>query len=375
MKKTLPGSTIGIIGGGQLGQMMTIAAKYMGYKVAVLDPDEKAPAMSLCDYPIIAAYGSLEGLKKLGEKSDVVTYEFENIDVSGLEKVHEGLFIPQGLKTVTITQNRWLEKEKLKDLGLSVVPYHLVKSLKDLEEGIVKLGYPLVLKRIRDGYDGKGQFFIDNEEDFLEKRIAIEELLLKECVLEKKISFSYEASVIGVRGLDGTALIYPPSINEHRQAILFSSTVGKKGSSLDEEMIRCTKVLLTEMDFYGTVGVEFFVCEDKIYINEIAPRPHNSGHYTIEGCATSQFEQHIRAICGLTLGDITLHGEMVMYNILGQHYPQLLHWMENLSPNAYVHLYGKEENRRDRKIGHVTFLNGTKEEIERFKKVVFKEVK
>lgn len=375
MKKILPGSVIGIIGGGQLGQMMAIAAKYMGYKIAVLDLDPEAPAMCLSDYSITAPYNSPHGLKELGELSDVITYEFENIDARSLEEISEGLFIPQGVKTVSITQNRYLEKEKIRELNLPIAPYQLVETPRDLEEATYAIGFPCVLKRIRDGYDGKGQMFIESEEDLTEKKLLIDDLLNKECVLEKKISFSYEASVIGVRGVDGNMVTYPPSINVHRNAILFSSTVGEEKIPMEEEMIRCTKKLLSEMDFYGTIGVEFFVCEDRIYINEIAPRPHNSGHYTIEGCATSQFEQHIRAICGLQMGGIELHGEVVMYNILGQHYESLINYLPLMPDSAHLHLYGKKENRRDRKIGHVTFLNGKEQDKEDFEKAVLKEDK
>jgi 5-(carboxyamino)imidazole ribonucleotide synthase len=357
----LPGSTIGIIGGGQLGRMMALAAKQMGYKIAVLDPQKNSPTAQIADLEIVAKYCNYRAVKKLAQYSDVITYEFENICPDVLEWFEEHSYLPQGSKLIQITQDRLYEKEEILKSGVKVAPFRCVDSEEMFYEAIEKVGLPAVLKTRQGGYDGKGQCLIEKMED-----IENTEALLQsgDCILEAFIPFEKEISVIVNRNKNGDVTCFPVSENKHVDHILQQSIVP---AFIDKETVNKAKeIALTIMDHLnviGTLAVEMFVCENgEIFVNELAPRPHNSGHYTMDGCVTSQFEQHIRAICNLSLGKTDLIKPTIMMNILGEHLEPVMQNILALQ-SCKLHLYGKEEVKRNRKMGHLNFQGDDIEEI------------
>lgn len=359
-KVILPGQTIGIIGGGQLGRMMAIPAKAMGYRVIVLDPIEDCPCAQTADQQIIAAYDDLAKIKQLSEVSDVITYEFENIDAKTLEWLNENAYVPQGTELLRITQDRIEEKRTIQEAGIKVAPYRVIAEMEDLTAAIREIGLPAVLKTARGGYDGKGQLVIRKTEDVAGAEHLVQQGL---CVLEKWIAFEKEISVIITRSTYGEKAVFPVAENIHKDNILHQTIVPARISRQAEEMAVNAAIKLADaLDLTGTLAVEMFLsAEDKLYINELAPRPHNSGHYSIEACETSQFEQHIRAVCGLPLGRTNLLKPAVMVNVLGEHQQLLVEKMKELS-NWKIHLYGKTEAKFKRKMGHVTLLRETVEE-------------
>jgi 5-(carboxyamino)imidazole ribonucleotide synthase len=350
----LPGDTIGIIGGGQLGRMMALAAKAQGFRIAVLEPTSDSPCGQVADFEIIGAYHDRKAIRQLAAVSDVITYEFENIDANTLAWICEQAYVPQGPLLLAITQDRIKEKAAITDAGVEVAPYEVINSVEDLVTKIKSIGFPAVLKTARGGYDGKGQLVIKNTNDLKQG-----ELLLQNgpCVLEKWISFETEISVIVTRKMNGETEIYPVAENIHIDNILHQTIVPARVSdSVKEEAIGKAKKIADSLGLVGTLAVEMFVTKDgRIYINELAPRPHNSGHYTIEACETSQFEQHIRAICNWPLGSTKLLKPAVMVNLLGEHIEGLLEEIPNLN-DWKVHLYGKKEAKVKRKMGHITIL-------------------
>ncbi|MBC1235244.1 5-(carboxyamino)imidazole ribonucleotide synthase [Listeria booriae] len=357
MSKTylLPNSTIGIIGGGQLGRMMALAAKAMGYKVIVLDPTVDAPCAQVADEQIVANYTDLNALKELAEKSDVVTYEFENVDNDALHSIENSVRIPQGSELLSITQDRILEKAYLESLNINLAPYAVIVDRDDIEQHINSLGYPAVLKTTQGGYDGKGQYVIQSEED-IDK--AVELLRFGTCVLEAWIPFEREVSVIVARNSEGQIETFPVAENDHKNNILHTTVVP---AALDEESIHEAEAIAVKLAEYlhleGVLAVEMFVTgSGAIYVNELAPRPHNSGHYTIEACNISQFTQHIRAIAGLPLLKPELLRPAMMINILGQHVDGVNEVLAE-HPDWFVHYYGKQEAKIDRKMGHITVLS------------------
>ncbi|MBC2080704.1 5-(carboxyamino)imidazole ribonucleotide synthase [Listeria booriae] len=357
MSKTylLPNSTIGIIGGGQLGRMMALAAKAMGYKVIVLDPTVDAPCAQVADEQIVANYTDLNALKELAEKSDVVTYEFENVDNDALHSIENSVRIPQGSELLSITQDRILEKAYLESLNINLAPYAVIVDRDDIEQHINSLGYPAVLKTTQGGYDGKGQYVIQSEED-IDK--AVELLRFGTCVLEAWIPFEREVSVIVARNSEGQIETFPVAENDHKNNILHTTVVP---AALDEESIHEAEAIAVKLAEYlhleGVLAVEMFVTgSGAIYVNELAPRPHNSGHYTIEACNISQFTQHIRAIAGLPLLKPELLRPAMMVNILGQHVDGVNEVLAE-HPDWFVHYYGKQEAKIDRKMGHITVLS------------------
>lgn len=351
----LPNSTIGIIGGGQLGRMMALAAKAMGYKVIVLDPTVDAPCGQVADEQIVANYTDLNALKELAERSDVVTYEFENVDNDALHSIENSVRIPQGSELLSITQDRILEKAYLESLNINLAPYAVIVDRDDIEQHINSLGYPAVLKTTQGGYDGKGQYVIQSEED-IDK--AVELLRFGTCVLEAWIPFEREVSVIVARNSDGQIETFPVAENDHKNNILHTTVVP---AALDEESIHEAEAIAVKLAEYlhleGVLAVEMFVTgSGAIYVNELAPRPHNSGHYTIEACNISQFTQHIRAIAGLPLLKPELLRPAMMVNILGQHVDGVNEVLAE-HPDWFVHYYGKQEAKIDRKMGHITVLS------------------
>ncbi|MCR2823411.1 5-(carboxyamino)imidazole ribonucleotide synthase [Lederbergia panacisoli] len=349
-----PGQTIGIIGGGQLGQMMTFSAKETGFRVVVLEPTPNSPAGQVADEQIVAAYDDREALLQLAEKSDVVTYEFENIDYEALKWLREKAYLPQGAELIKITQDRIMEKQALTEAGVEVAPYAIIESREDLELAISKIGLPSVLKTSRGGYDGKGQYVIRSQHDL---ESAAELLKNGLCVLEAWIPFEKEISVVMTRSLSGGLSYFPIGENIHVNNILHQTIVPARISEeVDRKVSELARKVANHLDLVGTLAVELFLTkEEKIYVNELAPRPHNSGHYTIEACNLSQFDQHIRSVCGWPLQNVELLQKAIMVNVLGQHVEAVTCEIPN-RPDWFIHFYGKEEAKHNRKMGHVTVL-------------------
>ncbi|HEY9576088.1 MAG TPA: 5-(carboxyamino)imidazole ribonucleotide synthase, partial [Pseudobacillus sp.] len=350
----MPGQTIGIIGGGQLGRMMALAAKEAGFRIAVLEPGENSPCGQVADIEINAAYDDPEALDQLAAVSDVITYEFENIDYEGLKKLQQKAFVPQGAELIRITQDRVAEKEAITNAGVLVAPYAVITGTEEIYDTIDKLGYPAVLKTARGGYDGKGQFVI-KEAAHIEE--AAQLLQHGVCVLEKWIPFELEISVIVTRNVQGETTYFPVGENIHKENILHETIVpARVTDKVKDEAIKAAEKISEALSLVGTLAVEMFVDKDgEIYINELAPRPHNSGHYTIEACNVSQFGQHIRAICNWPLKTPELLKPALMINILGEHVPGVLEGIAE-HPEWSVHLYGKAEAKVKRKMGHITIL-------------------
>lgn len=357
-----PGSTIGIIGGGQLGRMMALSAKERGYRIAVLDPTPDCPTAQVADWHIEAAYDDLDALKELAERSDVLTYEFENVDADTIEHVQaeSDTAIPQGTSLLLITQNRLSEKEFLEKAGIPIASYAKIETGADLHQALKTLGFPAVLKTIRGGYDGKGQVVLTNDSDRTEAESLLEN---GTCVLEKWVSFDKEISIMVARNESGDIVTLPVSENIHRDNILLKSIVPARVSEATLlEARNIAETIAEKMSLVGVLGVELFLTESgKIYANELAPRPHNSGHYSIEACSASQFDLHIRAICGYPLPKVTLLKSAVMVNILGEHYEKALD-LNVYQPSWHVHDYSKQGVKVGRKMGHVTILTDSIEE-------------
>jgi 5-(carboxyamino)imidazole ribonucleotide synthase len=356
-KVILPPSTIGILGGGQLGRMIANEAREMGYHILTLDPTENSPCGQVADRQIKAGFDSIEGAKELAQFSDVVTYEFENIGANIADYLEQGSYLPQGYNLLYTTQNRLREKEAIEKAGAQVAPYLPVRSLEELERGISQLGYPAVLKTTEGGYDGKGQLVLKAEEQLAEAKQLIKGSEA-EWVLEQFIPFAKEISVIVARSPKGEVKAFPAAENVHEQNILHLSIAPARVTQQVE--VKATKLALQLAESFQLVGllaIEMFLQEDgTIYVNELAPRPHNSGHYTQEACHTSQFEQHVRAICNLPLGETNIIQPTVMVNILGEHLDDVLGEIPSLDATYKVHLYGKKEAKEKRKMGHINVI-------------------
>lgn len=355
--KILPGSTLGMLGGGQLGRMFTIAARTMGYEVVVLDPDKESPAGKLATTHICADYADKAALDKIAKSCDAITTEFENVPASTLEALAKTKPVRPGAKAISIAQDRIQEKNFLKDNGFYTAPFAVINSLEDLKNSISEIGTPAILKVSRFGYDGKGQFGINAESD-IEK--AWETLEGEACVLEQRMPLDIEVSVVLARSTESEIMTYPVAENIHEGGILDVSVVPARiDSALEEKVIKMAKDIATALDYVGVMAVEFFISNGELLVNEIAPRPHNSGHYTLDACMTDQFEQQVRAVCGLPLGETTLLSPVVMINMLGNiwHGGNAPKWQKLLDhPNVKLHLYGKHEARPGRKMGHFNVL-------------------
>lgn len=366
--RILPGKTIGIIGGGQLGRMMAIAARQLGYRIAVLDPTIDCPCGQLADIEITASYDDLDAIKKLAKVSDVITYEFENIDYHALRWLEEHAYLPQKSSLLLLTQDRETEKAAIEKAGCEVAPYQIIHNEKELIDAIKVLEYPSVLKTCRGGYDGKGQVVLRTEQDHEEAKKL---LLLGTCILEKWVPFEKELSVIVTRSVNGDTKTFPVAENIHKNNILYQSIVPAR---VTEDVIKKAQELAIKLSnsfqLVGTLAVEMFLTKDgEIYINELAPRPHNSGHYTIDLCETDQFEQHIRAICNLPLGRTTLLQSGMMVNLLGDDLT-IINDHITILETAKLHLYGKKDPVSNRKMGHVTFIsNSIEKDIENINQI------
>lgn len=348
------GQTIGIIGGGQLGQMMALDAKQTGMKVIVLDPTPACPAGQVADAQIVAPYADVKAIEELARRSDVLTYEFENVDLKALEDVADKVYVPQGTHLLYTTKNRIREKTFLRDAGLKTAPFMAVKDMADLKKAVERIGYPSVLKTCEGGYDGHGQEVLHSEDD-LTKCAGI--LSTKDAILEGWVPFKLECSVMVARNENGEVTVFPVSENIHHDEILHLSIVPARISpELQEKAKQMAVKIAHAINLRGILGVEMFVTADgQIYINELAPRPHNSGHYSIEACNFSQFAVHNRAICNWPLPKIDLLKPVVMVNVLGQHVAGVRQQIAK-QPDWHFHDYGKAEIRHNRKMGHVTIL-------------------
>ena len=352
--------TIGIIGGGQLGQMMAISAIYMGHKVIALDPAADCPASRVAEI-IVAPYDDVDALRQLADRCDVLTYEFENVDADGLDAVIKEGQLPQGTDLLRISQNRIFEKDFLSNKAqVTVAPYKVVTSSQDLAD--IDLSKNYVLKTATGGYDGHGQKVIRSEAD-LEEAYALADSA--DCVLEEFVNFDLEISVI-VSGNGKDVTVFPVQENIHRNNILSKTIVPARISESLAEKAKAMAVRIAEqLNLSGTLCVEMFATADDIIVNEIAPRPHNSGHYSIEACDFSQFDTHILGVLGEPLPAIKLHAPAVMLNVLGQHVEAAETYVTE-NPSAHLHMYGKIEAKHNRKMGHVTLFSDVPDEVEEF---------
>lgn len=342
------GAVIGILGGGQLGRMLSVAASRLGYRCHVYEPGAHPPAADVAHAVTTAPYEDEAALRAFAASVDVITYEFENVPTSALDLLESLAPIRPNRRALATSQDRLKEKDFLTGLGLTCAPYASVPTAGDLDAALARIGTPSILKTTRLGYDGKGQTRLMSPED----APAAKAEFVQESVLEGFVSFSHEVSVIAARGLDGAVACFDPGENVHEAGILRTTTVPARLSpSQRTDAILLAARILNALDYVGVLGVELFVTPQGLIVNEIAPRVHNSGHWTQNGCAVDQFEQHIRAITGLPLGDGARHSDVVMENLIGDDVlkvPSVLR-----EPHAALHLYGKGAPRPGRKMGHV----------------------
>ena len=353
----LPGSTLGILGGGQLGRMFTIAARTMGYKVMVLDPDAASPAGQMADVHVRADYTDHAALQQLGAACAAVTTEFENVPAASLIELANHCRVSPGADAVAIVQDRSHEKSWLADNGFATAPFALVNSEADLDAALAATGTPALLKVSRFGYDGKGQARVAT---LGEARAAFREFDSQPCVLEGWVALEREVSVVLARSDDGECALYPVAENRHESGILDVSLVPARVSdSLAQQARAMACDIAHKLGYVGVMAVEFFIADGRLLVNEIAPRPHNSGHYTLDACVTDQFEQQVRVLAGLPLGETRLLSPVAMVNILGDRWHDGgPHWDTLLAhPNIKLHLYGKEAARPGRKMGHFNVLD------------------
>jgi len=354
----LPGATIGVLGSGQLGRMFAIAARRMGYRVHTFSPDVDTPTGQVADVEVTASYDDLDAVADFARRVSVVTFEFENVPAPTAQAAARCAPVrPKGAILHT-TQQRIREKSFLTKAGLPITPYREVRSLDDLDRALAELGYPTVLKTAAFGYDGKGQFKIDSPGQIREAWNAVQE---QESVLEAFLDLDCEISVVAARGADGQFVHFGAIENQHARHILdLSVAPARVEPKIAAEAVDMARVVLEKLEVVGVLCVEFFVARDgKLLINELAPRPHNSGHLTVDACVTSQFEQQLRAVCGLPLGSTEMHRPAAMANLLGDLWANgEPNWLAACAfPDMKLHLYGKLEPRPGRKMGHLTALN------------------
>jgi 5-(carboxyamino)imidazole ribonucleotide synthase len=346
-----PGATIGILGGGQLGRMLAMAAARLGFHVHIYDPDRGAPAAEVARAATHAPYTDEAALRAFAASVDVVTYEFENIPPAALDLIEATVPIRPNRRALATSRDRLEEKTFLHELGLGTAPFAAVDEGGDLAPALATIGTPAILKTRTLGYDGKGQARISAPE---EAEAAWRVMGGRPAILEGFVAFEREVSVIAARGLDGSVAAYDPGENVHEGGILRTTTVPARLSpALRSDAVLAAARILNALDYVGVMGVELFVTRSGLLVNEIAPRVHNSGHWTEAGCLIDQFEQHIRAVAGLPLGDGSRHADVVMENLIGHDMDRL---PALLKEGARVHLYGKAEVREGRKMGHVNRL-------------------
>jgi len=351
-----PGATIGILGGGQLGRMLSVAASRLGFSCHIYEPGAQPPAGQVADRVTTAGYDDLTALADFAASVDVVTYEFENIPTAALDAIEATCPIRPGRHALAVSQDRMDEKEFLTGLGLSTAPFAAVDDAASLAVALENVGTPAILKTRRFGYDGKGQLRLKTPDRADE---ALAELKGAPAILEGFVAFSHEVSVIGARGVDGQVACFDPGENVHRDGVLHTTTVPARLSPAQRtDAVLIAARILNALDYVGVIGVELFVTPQGLIVNEIAPRVHNSGHWTQNGCTIDQFEQHIRAIAGWPLGDGTRMQDIQMENLLGNDMDRIP--TIAAEGGAALHLYGKAEARAGRKMGHVNRVRPAK---------------
>jgi 5-(carboxyamino)imidazole ribonucleotide synthase len=342
------GATIGILGGGQLGRMLSVAASRLGFKTHIFEPGANPPAAHVADRVTTANYDDAEALNAFAQSVDVITYEFENIPTSALDILENIRPIHPNREALRVSQDRITEKDFLANLGLTPAPYAAVDTLADLEHAVTEIGLPAILKTRRFGYDGKGQARINSAADLGQ---AIADMAGQPAVLEGFVNFTHEVSVIGARSENGDVSCFDPGENIHRGGILHTTTVPARLSKAQRmDAVLMAGRILNALDYVGVMGLELFVTPKGLIVNEIAPRVHNSGHWTQNGCAVDQFEQHIRAVAGWPLGDGSRHSDVVMENLIGADMDRVPDLAKD--PTVSLHLYGKAEVKAGRKMGH-----------------------
>lgn len=357
-------NSLGIIGGGQLGKMLAQSALSQGLKVYVADPNEYCPASSLAEKVFVGSLSDKNLLIQLCEVSDVITYEWENVSANIIKELSKIYNIMQGAEPLSLSQDRLFEKNAAQQAGIRTVPFETVDNINELRIAVKKIGFPCVLKTRTLGYDGKGQYILRSIEDI----DTIEQTLCSNCILEAFINFDLEVSAIAVRDMYGNTEIFPAAINIHKNNILHLSIAnGTLNKSIEQKAAAAVAAIMDKHNLKGILAVEFFVCKDDLIFNEMAPRPHNSGHWTIEGCNISQYGQLLRALCGYPLVKVKQLQNVIMLNVLGQHLEAAQKLMFNpLYSHAVFHNYGKTDAIRNRKMGHITFFDTDIDTVQKF---------
>ncbi len=357
-----PGSTIGIMGGGQLGRMTALAAAPLGYRCHIFTPETNSPAEQVSAAATVADYGNVEALESFAGDVDVVTFEFENIPFESVQVLAERVPVRPGWESLRISQDRLIEKDFINSLGIPTTPYRAITTADDLKQAVSELGRPAVLKTTRLGYDGKGQVLIDEQTELDTAWTSISASAGGEAaILEAFVDLALEISVIVARGEDGSWTAYPPVDNHHKNHILDTTRAPADiPEALKKKAVSDAVAIADNMNLIGLLAVEMFITKEsadapaQLMVNEIAPRPHNSGHWTQDACFTSQFEQFVRAVAGLPFGSSERHHDAIMTNLIGD---DVENWHDFLGePDAALHLYGKAESRPGRKMGHVNRL-------------------
>lgn len=353
MTLALPlGSTIGIIGGGQLGRMLSVAASRLGFRCHVYEPGANPPAGQVADQVTTATYDDEAALRTFGQSVDIITYEFENIPTEALDLLQDLAPIHPGRESLRVSQDRLTEKTFLRELGLRTAPFADITDAASLEAALDQIGTPSILKTRRFGYDGKGQARIMTPGD---AALALVDMQGAPAILEGFVEFSHEVSVIAARSMDGAVAAFDPGENVHSDGILRTTTVpARLTANQRTDAVLIAAKIANALNYVGVMGVELFVTPAGLIVNEIAPRVHNSGHWTQNGCTVDQFEQHIRAITGWPLGDGQRHADVVMENLIGDDMDRVLELAK--TADCAVHLYGKAEVKPGRKMGHVNHV-------------------
>lgn len=364
LQPILPGASLGVFGGGQLGRMFAHAAQRLGYRVVVFSDEPECPAAQVADETVVGDYLDPDAVRRFAQQVQVITLEFENIHLEAVQRASEWTIVRPGVDVLSVAQHRLREKRTLRDLGFPVTPFEEVRTYLELPAVSETLGWPFVLKTAKWGYDGKGQ---RKAHSLIEANDALEMLGPEPVIAEKWIRYQAEVSVLVARNPSGQMATYPMFINQHANHILDITRC--PANAKDHPLAQGAQSIATgvaeALQLEGLLCVEFFVDQDgQLMINELAPRPHNSGHLTIEACRTSQFEQQVRAVCNLPLGDTQLIQPAAMVNLLGDVWGSSTPAFEKVLalPNTHLHLYGKREARKGRKMGHITVLADTPDE-------------
>lgn len=365
INKWLPGTTIGVLGGGQLGRMTILEGRKMGYRFITLDPTIDCPGAQVADDHIVAQYDDPKAAEELAKRSDLIIYEFENIDPQIVEYMETLTSVPQGSRLLRFTRHRLQEKKEVEAAGVAVTPYREIINAKSLRFAIADIGLPAVLKTTTGGYDGKGQWMLRTPED-VDKLLMEQPFMEKRSfILEQFVPFVKELSVVVARSTKGEMRTFSPTVNLHRQHILHLSLApAPLEPEVEARAMEMAKKIAAQIEVVGLLAVEMFLLADgTLLVNELAPRPHNSGHHTYNACQTSQFEQFIRAVLGLPLHDVALTQPVAMVNLLGEHVESFMEKIYQLPSYVKVHWYGKSEAKTGRKMGHLSVLGESSEQV------------